>query len=572
MNRIVCTILIVAGLSFLSACNNPQPEANKLLTQAEQLMDDHPDSAMLLIDSIFYPEKSFNKKDYMRYWVARVQARYKNYVPVTEDTFIFEARDYFTAHAKDLSLTSRAYFYSGCVYREQGDFEQAMQHYKDAEMYAVKAGNLDLEGLIQYNIGNLLKEQGLEDKALLNYQQAERIYARLPGNAKRKQVQCLGAIGRQYSLLEQRDSAFFALHKGLELAESIKDRELQSLMTQNLSVTYSEEKKYDEAAFYLHKSYDFNNDSLEVLRYYLNFAELYANTGQNDSLLFYTNKLEQSIDAADDPFLKGSAYRFLAETAANDKNFEKAYDFQLKWEKWFGKIMEDRVSQSVYKVQQKYDYEKQQSEYDRSLLHRQRLIIILLSFFLLASLLSLFLLRRVVQQRNKMLSLQNTIRTLNKTAKDLQKRESVSTGLNEQLRETLLWKFNVLHKSSLLKSEMEKIEKMDTRKALAIFNRIVHGENKSSEWSTLVDTIDELHLGLSQFIRNTYPQFTDTEYKVCMLSYAELPSKEIALLINQSVHTVNMARTHIRQKMNLQETGADFCAVIKQSYEENLLK
>jgi DNA-binding CsgD family transcriptional regulator len=37
------------------------------------------------------------------------------------------------------------------------------------------------------------------------------------------------------------------------------------------------------------------------------------------------------------------------------------------------------------------------------------------------------------------------------------------------------------------------------------------------------------------------------------LSYAGLPSKEIALLIDQGVHTVNMARTRIRQKMDIKE-------------------
>lgn len=63
---------IISVIIKLSACN-PQPEANKLLYEAQRLVESHPDSALKLIDSIFYPEKSFNKRNYMNYLMVRVQ-------------------------------------------------------------------------------------------------------------------------------------------------------------------------------------------------------------------------------------------------------------------------------------------------------------------------------------------------------------------------------------------------------------------------------------------------------------------------------------------------------------------
>lgn len=72
---------------ILSSCDKPQPQASLLLAQAEQLIEDYPDSALMLIDSIYYPEKSFNEKDYMRYCLVRVQVRHKNYLPINEDTY-----------------------------------------------------------------------------------------------------------------------------------------------------------------------------------------------------------------------------------------------------------------------------------------------------------------------------------------------------------------------------------------------------------------------------------------------------------------------------------------------------
>jgi DNA-binding CsgD family transcriptional regulator len=167
--------------------------------------------------------------------------------------------------------------------------------------------------------------------------------------------------------------------------------------------------------------------------------------------------------------------------------------------------------------------------------------------------------------------MKNAIQTLNKTAKDLQIRDAAAGNQKEQLRETLLWKFHVLHKATLLKSELQLIDKLDSKRTIAKFDEIVYGKNKQSQWIMLESTIDELYPGLPLLIRTSYPQFTETEFKVCLLAYAGLSCKEIAQHIDQSVHTVNMARTRIRQKMNLIEPSANFSLFLKQKYAESRL-
>ncbi len=169
-------VLFAVMVAVLSSCLDPQPQAPALLEQAELLMEDRPDSAMRLIDSIFYPEKSLRKPQYMQYLVTRVQARYKNYRSVAEDTLIFAATDYFVSKDKDPRRITLAYFYGGCVYREQEDYTKAMQQYKEAERYAAKTGDTDLRGLVQYNMGDLLMEEGLHAEALEQYKTAESLY------------------------------------------------------------------------------------------------------------------------------------------------------------------------------------------------------------------------------------------------------------------------------------------------------------------------------------------------------------------------------------------------------------
>lgn len=147
----------------------------------------------------------------MEFLVTQVQAKHKTYRPISTDTLIFEARDYFEKKNKYPYQTAMAYFYSGCVYGEQPD----------------------------------------------------------------KQAQSLSAAGRMHLLLKQSDSAFYYFHKGLEKAKTSRDNILQSLLAQNLSVAYAGAKQYEQAMKFLLQSYQLNKDSTELPRYYLNFANIY---------------------------------------------------------------------------------------------------------------------------------------------------------------------------------------------------------------------------------------------------------------------------------------------------------
>ncbi len=343
-------VLFAVMAAALSSCLDPQPQAPALLEQAELLMEDRPDSAMRLIDSIFYPEKSLRKPQYMQYLVTRVQARYKNYRSVAEDTLIFAATDYFVSKNKDPRRITLAYFYGGCVYREQEDYTKAMQQYKEAERYAAKTGDTDLRGLVQYNMGDLLMEEGLHAEALEQYKTAETWYRQSSVNPDEKQTKCLAVVGRMFLLVGGQDSAFAAFHKGLELAETSGNNELQSLLAQNLSIGYKESGQYAEAEKYLRRSFASEIDSVELPRYYLNFAQLYSGMKQQDSALLYINKLVNSINHSDDLYFKTSAYGLLAENEKEHRNYDRAFEYQKRQMDVLTEIMEKRKERSVYEV------------------------------------------------------------------------------------------------------------------------------------------------------------------------------------------------------------------------------
>lgn len=68
-------------------------------------------------------------------------------------------------------------------------------------------------------------------------------------------------------------------------------------------------------------------------------------------------------------------------------------------------------------------------------------------------------------------------------------------------------------------------------------------------------------------MKTKYPKLNNTEFKVCIFSFLPLSIVEIADLLRQSKSTVGKARTKIRKKIGLKESGGDFCEYIIKNIE-----
>ena len=549
-------LLLLITLSLV-ACN-PHREASDLLQQAQNLVDTQPDKALLLIDSIFYPERSLSKREYMSYLVTRVQARRWNSLPIDTDTFIFAARDYFTRHNHDPRQTALAFFYSGRVYLAQGNSENAMKHYEQAAQYAAQTNDANLQGLIQFNMGDLFVRAGLHLEALDRYKKAERLFAYSPSNsAEERRARCFAAIGQKYMLLGQEDNSFAAFYKGLKLAKRNKNSELLRVLNQNMSVSYLQTRDYKNAEKHLRQAFELNANTANLPRFYLNFAELFMNTNQTDSLNLYIDKLRQVIGQSDDLYFKKEAYHFLATNAIDSGDLASALHYQQRQNSIVTEIYERRLRQSVYEARQRFNYQKYQYAYIQALLVWQRLGISFLIFCFLASLFVIFIYRRMVHQKNRLLSMQNVIHTLKQTNENIQNQQSVNA---------LLWKLDTLYKCLLVKSQLGKDVKISANAVVSQFCGAIFEKDNPNQWDILAEVIEEIHPGFQSFLKNRYSHFSDTEHKVAVLSFAGIRPKEIACILETATITINMARTKIRKKMNLTVQGADFCAILKQHY------
>jgi tetratricopeptide (TPR) repeat protein len=230
-------------LLLLCFCSRQKKQDESALNKAESIIEQHPDSALRLLNTVLFPE-DLNKTLFNKYNLLLLQARDKNDKDITGDTIIFSVKDYYV-RKKDFANAALAAFYCGRVWHEQNDADRAIEAYQEAGEWAGKTENYNLKGLILGNLGILHSEYSLYEKAIELNKNAVEMYDKAKNY--RNKISAWGLIGDCFALNEKIDSAFYYYNESLKLADSCNIPELQSNVRQSMAVAYREQGFYEEA-------------------------------------------------------------------------------------------------------------------------------------------------------------------------------------------------------------------------------------------------------------------------------------------------------------------------------------
>ena len=116
-------------LLLASSCGSR--EASELFARVEAVMDEHPDSALAMLDSVASEMDTYSKAQRMRYELLHAKAQNKAYVDFTSDSIMKEVVAYYDAHGT-ANEQVEAHYLLGCVYRDLKESPMALQCYLDA--------------------------------------------------------------------------------------------------------------------------------------------------------------------------------------------------------------------------------------------------------------------------------------------------------------------------------------------------------------------------------------------------------------------------------------------------------
>lgn len=155
-------LLAVLAIQLLPGCA-PSPERSRL-EQIEAIIDEHPDSAMALLDSIDGGILSEADRHYFDF--LTIKARDKAYGRHTSDSLILDVMDYYSSHNREQMLPW-ALYYGGRVHSDLGDYPTAIRYFQDAlDLLPPDTKERNLRASTLSQIGQLLCDLRLYGQAI----------------------------------------------------------------------------------------------------------------------------------------------------------------------------------------------------------------------------------------------------------------------------------------------------------------------------------------------------------------------------------------------------------------------
>ena len=566
--------------------------------KVENLMPQHPDSALMLLEQIENKE-NLSRKDKAHYSLLLTEAEDKTYVTHTTDSLISIAADYYEK-TDDLGRKAKAWYYKGRINQDLGHPLKAQEYYLKALRDEEKIEDHALLGRIHNHIGMLYAYQKVYEKALPFQKKAVENFHLI--NDSTGQVFALRDLGRTFLMLGLQDSSIICNQKAIAL---MRKRIIPSVYTE-LAGLYIDRQRMEEAHGLLRTS--LQNVAKPQAKYpvYLVLGELYKKSGQIDSARFY---LQACINSAPLPETRAGGLFHLKEIALEKGQWEQAALLSKQYELLKDSIEQGKNAESIRNVQAFYSYNEIEQDLWEARLYASKqksfysLLITACLFFLTVALLRFIHYRRerksLLQrlkaneeqiQRNEQTlknisdvkdSLQNEIQIYKTTERQLSKeKDEQLKRTNEEIRQKIMQLEKLSHtkdeleknlltlrseNSNLKKREqareeerkkIEESERLQNERLYDKFRSPAGWEPTDTDWHKLFISVDKLYPKMVTTLQKS-TSLNESERKICYLSKIGVKPGAIEILLGKG--NVSVYRKRLYEKLNKKAgTAKDF--------------
>ena len=356
----------------LSACHDGG-NATTLLHQADSLMQEFPDSALSLLESISHPEKLSGSERADRFAVDYYKRSWNN------------------------ERKMQAYYYRGCVYRDMRCMDLAVKDFLQALKVIPKESEYLYLGAIYENLAGCYAEQNLYKDAMHAHHKAHEIYI------KQKKddglFYAVRGIGYVFMLQHQLDSALVYYQKALDVAENIGEDYYKSIILSELGILHNEKGEFQKANQYLSASISSAPTGTNLFSEYLRKGCILRNIHQMDSARYYLNLSKSS------PYIfnRGGSYGELYKLEKEEKNYPAAIAAADSFIYYLDSIYDTTKAAEITRLADQYEIEF----YQQKIAGRYKIeVLSLLLLFIIGGAISLWIDKR---RKKKYLELQNQL-------------------------------------------------------------------------------------------------------------------------------------------------------------------
>ncbi len=582
-------------LLALAACDSTTREARRMVKRAELLADTLPDSTVRLIDSVLRMPASFSERERMDMALLQAEALFGDHgqeiSPVMDDDFFDEhailstspelerAAAYF-AGKKQYAKAAHAALYSGFVQQHYDEKESAMRSFKEAEQYGKLAVDSLTIAQAEYWMGKMFLDNGMEQEALNSFLSSDSFIRN--HYTSRAIIENSKAVA--YILMKQNDNAELCLQQSFLYAEKGNSDRIKHKVYNNYSVLYRIQGKNDQAIKTLQQMMDdpYLNDTEKIVLF-LNIGKVYFKMKEMDSVAKYLQQMEAMLPTVNvKKETNASIYELLSQYAESLNDDSLALQYREKHERLLYDIMIQRQEQTIYRIQQQYDYENLQNIMNQKLIHKQRLITIIGIFAIIgltALAISQIRLAKTrkqeaetkanlfhFMQQNKELAQrseeqkQNQIYLAQKhkeseqayedLLKEKQRYEQTASEYGEKLSLALKKEESVMLRLHLF------LENQGDEELLRKLEKSVFG--KQAHLDAMMETVDCLYPQLREIVRQENLGLDKNEQLDVILSYFNISRQDEALLFHKTTDMVDKIRNRSRKKIQSASEGKNW--------------
>lgn len=559
-------LYIIIGVAFLMACSERR-EYVDMLERAKAVMNDKPDSALAVLDSLGQHESEFGKGFRMRYRLHRLNALNKVDTLFRSADEARELADYFDDHGTP-NEQMLAYYLLGRAYYDIHESPMALSCFQTASEKAdTTAADCDFRQLsrVYGQMSNIFYQQGLYEQEL----ECEDLSARYGWKGNDSLTAICSLAGKIYVYKKQKksDSAIIICEKTINLLDSCGYRKQSASYYASILRELVDKGDILKAKEYMAKyesesGYFDSNNNIETGReaYYYSKGYYYMATNQYDSAEYYFRK--ELRDGKDFNNQNGGS-RGLALLFQKKHMPDSAAKYALYSYEMNDSVYAHMATREVEQVQGMYDYSRNQQIAEKAkekAEREQRIVWAVLSILVLLMMASAYIAREVYKKRKEMQqAYSRKVSDLAKAQADIVRLRSLAEH-TEELSSLIAEKETEMQKMAIEIDSYK--EKLGTQRESAesrleesdIYHELTKKAGKAVEltnddWHQVNVLAIETLPNFYKFISSKKLELNDKEFKTCMLVRMHFTPKDIANMLGVSQAYITKLRNNMMPKL-----------------------
>jgi tetratricopeptide (TPR) repeat protein len=443
----------------------------------------------------------------------------------------------------------------GNIYLVQENVPEALDKYLQGVALSEQHNDKSSLGNLYNNIGIIYFQTNEKKDALDYYSRANKIFEE--NKDSMNVIISLGNIGSIYMDLGKMDIARSYFETALELSKKIKAFPQEANALQQLGLLSDKEGDYRNAmefyqrALEIYKSNELKESAPPSIFYsniYTNIGNTYFKTGDNPRAIDYLKKGFTLAEQTQSYSVMSNASLFLSRAYQDMENYKAAFlNYQL-YKQFNDSANNVPGLQKLIRMQMKFQMDKRIKEQELQqkvqILRQKRLQLLYIGLFVIALMAAILMFLLFRLQKNK-------IRNVELEQKNLQNELEFK---NKELMTNIMY---LLKKNEFIITISEKLRKVNLEQNPGLepmIREVIHElETGSSpeKWKEFEMRFQDVHKDFYRKLNEKHPDLTTNDLRMCAFIRLNMNTKEIAAVTYQSVNSIVVARSRLKQKLKL---------------------